>query len=366
MNNYSVKIASKMVIISLVVTAVYFMYPILVPLLLAFLLAILLRPIVSFFNCKLKFPHIIAVFTTLILAILMGTGILFFISKQISSFIGDIPNIQKHLNIHYHTLQYWVYEKLNISYNKQNNYIQKVTREIQNGDGIIAKPLDHFSAILLTIILVPVYTFFMLLYRNLFISFLTKIVHVQHHSVLKEIIFEVKSVIHRYIIGLLFEMIIVAIMVSTGLMIIGIDYAIFIGVVAGILNLVPYVGILSVTLLSLSVALGSTSGLGVLLSVIAVFIIVHLIDANILIPRVVSSKVKINALVAIFGIVFSGALIGITGMFLALPVMAITKVIFDRIPALEPWGCFLGDTVPATFDWDTLKSPEHPEITKEE
>ena|SRR6201993_541217 len=365
MNSYSIKIASKMLIISLVVTAVYYMYPILVPLLLAFLLAILLRPIVSFFNCKLKFPHVIAVFTTLILAVLVGVGILFFISKQISSFIEDIPNIQKHLNMHYHNLQYWVYERFNIGYNKQNNYMQKVTQEMQNGDGMIAKPLDHFSAILLTIILVPVYTFFLLLYRNLFISFLTKIVYVQHHSVLKEIIFEVKSVIRSYIVGLLVEMAIVATMVSTGLMIIGINYAIFIGVVAGILNLVPYLGILIAALLSLSVALGGPSELGTLLSVIVVFAIVHFIDANILIPRVVSSKVKINALVAIFGIVCSGALIGITGMFLALPVMAITKVIFDRIPLLEPWGYFLGDSVPATFDWNTLKSPEHSEVTKE-
>jgi predicted PurR-regulated permease PerM len=361
MNNYSVKIASKMLIISLVVTAVYYMYPILVPLLLAFLLAILLRPIVSFFNCKLKFPHVIAVFTTLILTVLIGVGVLFFISKQISSFIEDIPNIQKHLNMHYHNLQYWVYERFNIGYNKQNNYMQKVTQEMQNGDGMIAKPIDHFSAILLTIILVPVYAFFLLLYRNLFISFLTKIVRAQHHSVLKEIIFEVKSVIRSYIVGLLFEMAIVATMVSIGLMIIGINYAIFIGVVAGILNLVPYLGILIAALLSLSVALGGPSELGTLLSVIAVFAIVHFIDANILIPRVVSSKVKINALVAIFGIVCSGALIGITGMFLALPVMAITKVIFDRIPLLEPWGYFLGDAVPTTFDWDTLKSSEHTE-----
>ncbi|HXD93243.1 MAG TPA: AI-2E family transporter, partial [Bacteroidia bacterium] len=200
-NGNSVKIASKMLIISLVVTAVYYMSSILVPLLLAFLLTILLRPIVSFFNCKLKFPHVIAVFTTLILAVLIGIGILFFISKQISSFIEDIPNIQKHLNMHYHNLQYWVYERFNIGYNKQNNYMQKVTQEMQDRDGMIAKPLDHFSAILLTIILVPVYTFFLLLYRNLFISFLAKIVRVQHHSILKEIMFEVKSVIRSYIVG---------------------------------------------------------------------------------------------------------------------------------------------------------------------
>src|SRR6185437_519730 len=183
--------------------------------------------------------------------------------------------------------------------------------------------LDHFSTILLTILLIPVYTFFILLYRNLFINFLAKMVHVHHHAILKEIILEVKSIIRSYLVGLLFEIVIVTTMVSIGLMIVGINYAIFIGVVTGILNLIPYIGILLATLLSLSVALGDPVGAGTLVSVFGVFVIVHLIDANILIPKVVSSKVKINALVAIFGIVCSGALIGIPGMFLALPVIAI-------------------------------------------
>ena len=281
-----------------------------------------------------------------------------FISKQISGFFEDIPNIQRHLNMHYHNLQYWVYERFNIGYNKQNNYVQKVTEEIKNGDGVMAKPLDHFSAILLTILLIPVYTFFILLYRNLFINFLAKMVHVNHHPILKEIILEVKSIIRSYLVGLLFEIVIVATMVSTGLMIVGINYAIFIGVVTGILNLIPYLGILLATLLSLSVALGDPAGAGTLLSVFIVFVIVHLIDANILIPKVVSSKVKINALVAIFGIVCSGALIGIPGMFLALPVIAIVKVVFDRIPVLEPLGFFMGDAVTPKFDWDSLKSPD--------
>ena len=365
MNNYSIKIASKMLIISIVVIAIYYMHVILVPLLLAFLLTVLLRPIVSFFNHKLKLPHIIAIFTTLILAILAGVGVVLFISKQISGFFEDIPNIQRHLNIHYHNLQYWVYERFNIGYGKQNNYIQKVTEEIQNGDGMVAKPLDHFSAILLTILLIPMYTFFILLYRNLFINFLAKMVHVHHHPILKEIILEVKSIIRSYIVGLLFEIVIVTTMVSTGLMIVGIDYAVFIGVVTGILNLIPYIGILLATLLSLSVALGGSSGPGTLLGLIIVFAIVHFIDANILIPRVVSSKVKINALVAIFGIVCSGALIGVTGMFLALPLMAIIKVVFDRIPVLEPWGYFLGDTIPPRVDWDTLKSPDFTDNEKD-
>ncbi|HKC69028.1 MAG TPA: AI-2E family transporter [Bacteroidia bacterium] len=345
-----------MLIIAIIIIGIYFLHPVLVPLLLALLLSILLSPVVVVLNYKLKFPHIIAVFITLILAILIGSGIIFIISQQISSFLKDIPNMQKHLNMHYYHMQDWIYSKFNIEYSKQNNYIEKVREEIQDGDGMIAKPLDHFSTILIDTVLIPVYTFFIILYRNLFINFLTKIIHTKHHPILKEIIIEIKAVIHSYIVGLLLEMAIVTTLVSTGLMIIGVDYAIFIGVTAGILNLVPYLGILTTTLLSLSVAIGNSSDAGILVSIVILFLITHLIDANILIPKVVSSKVKINALAAILGIVFGGFLIGIPGMFLALPVIAITKVVLDRVPGLEPWGYLLGDIIPKEFDWCKLKS----------
>jgi predicted PurR-regulated permease PerM len=358
LNIFNIKVAANLFIIAICIVGVYFMHQVIVPLILAFLFAILLRPLVAFLNYKLKFPHVIAVFAAVILAIFIGASIIFLISKQVTTFADDIPNIKRHLNMHLHNVQYWIYEKFNISYRKQNNYIEKVTEEMKSEDGFMSNTLDRFSTIILTLILVPVYTFFILLYRTLFINFLTKMVHIQHHPVLKEIVLEVKVVIRSYIVGLMLEMFIVATMVASGLIIVGIDYALFIGVVAGFLNLVPYLGILTATILSLAVALGDSSEASDVIGVFIVFVVVHLIDSNVLIPRVVSSKVKINALAAILGIVCGGTLIGIPGMFLALPIIAITKVIFDRVPALSSIGYLLGDTIPKTFDWYKFKLPD--------
>ncbi|MEO8761314.1 MAG: AI-2E family transporter [Bacteroidia bacterium] len=368
-NIFNIKVAANLFIIAICIVGIYFAHQVIVPLILAFLIAVLLRPVVAFLNFKLKFPHVIAVFVTVILAIMVGAGIIFFISKEISTFAHDVPKIKQHLNMHFHDVQYWIYERFNISYHKQNNYLEKVSEDMRSENGLMGNTLDRFSTIVLTIILVPIYTFFILLYRTLFINFLTKMVHIQHHPILKEIVTEVKVVIRSYIVGLLLEMGIVATLVSAGLMIVGIDYAIFIGVIAGILNLVPYIGILTAASLSIAVTLGGSSELGDIFGVIIVFLVVHLLDSNVLIPRVVSSKVKINALAAIFGIVCGGTLIGIAGMFLALPVIAIIKVVFDRVPALSPLGYLLGDTIPKTFDWYSIKLPdlnmgnEHPDDT---
>jgi predicted PurR-regulated permease PerM len=74
---------------------------------------------------------------------------------------------------------------------------------------------------------------------------------------------------------------------------------------------------------------------------------IHFVDANFLMPRIVGSKVKINALITMLGAISGGLLIGIPGVFLALPTIAILKIIFDRIDELKPWGILLGDDTPA-------------------
>ena len=86
-----------------------------------------------------------------------------------------------------------------------------------------------------------------------------------------------------------------------------------------------------------------------------VSLVVQIIDNNLLVPLVVSSKVEINSLASILGIIIGGVLAGISGMFLAIPMMAILKVIFDRIEYLEPWGYLLGDDLPKSFKWKKSK-----------
>ena len=71
--------------------------------------------------------------------------------------------------------------------------------------------------------------------------------------------------------------------------------------------------------------------------------IIHFLDANFLMPKIVGSKVKINALMTIVGVVIGGSLIGLPGIFLALPTIAIINVIFSQIDTLKPWSILLSD-----------------------
>jgi predicted PurR-regulated permease PerM len=138
---------------------------------------------------------------------------------------------------------------------------------------------------------------------------------------------------------------IIATINSVGLMILGIQYAIFLGVLAAILNMIPYIGMLIASVFCVLITLTTSTEITDIIGVVAILTVVQFLDNNIIMPRVVSSKVKINALITILGVLAGGALAGISGMFLSIPTIAIIKVIFDRVDGLKPWGMLLGDEI---------------------
>lgn len=338
----------------------YFGSDIAFPVLLALLFAIMLRPVVVFLIRRLRFPHIIAVVFTIILFVTLFLGVFYFISIQITEMANDWSKIKHNFIYHIEHLQQMIRNTFNISKNEQNNFINKATKEgFNSGKEIVGTTLTSFADIFLNATLVPIYTFLFLYYQNHFVNFLTKIVNPVNHKKLREVLDEIKIAVQSYIIGLLFEMIAVSVLTSIGLYIIGVEYFILLGIITGILNLVPYIGILVAAVLSILVSLSGSTDISLVLGVVIVNVIVQLIDNNVLVPLFVNSKVQINALVSIVGIIIGNVLGGITGMFLAIPIIAIIKVIFDRIDSLEPWGYLFGDDLPKTTEWHKIRIPSY-------
>ena len=331
---------------------------IIIPIMLAFLFAIILRPIVHFLKFRLHFPHVIAAIIAVMVFVLLIIGIIAFISYQVSDMTSDFGKIQRNLTIHVNNIQQFVKENFNLSSREQNKYISEATNDtIKNGKEVIGSTLMLFTNTFLNLILIPIYTFLILLYRNHFILFLSKLVKNENHNLLKEILNHIKFAVRNYIVGLILEMFVVSVLTAAGLMIIGVEYAILLGIITGILNLIPYIGILFAGLITIIASLTGTADLSIIIGVIVVNIIVQLIDNNILVPMIVNSKVEINAFVSIIGIIIGGAIAGVAGMFLAIPLIAILKVIFDRIEILSPWGYLMGDDLPKTYVWNKIKLP---------
>lgn len=186
-----------------------------------------------------------------------------------------------------------------------------------------------------------------LFYQPLLIEFLHRLFGKSNRDKVSEIINQIKTLIQQYLIGLLIEVVIIAALYTIGLLILGIEYALILGILGALLNLIPYLGSIIAASLPMIIAIITKPSPWFALLVLALYIFIQFIDNNFIVPKIVASKVKINALASIIAVVTFGALWGIQGMLVAIPLIAIAKLIFDHIDSLKPWGFVLGDDMPS-------------------
>lgn len=330
------------------------------PILLSFLFAVLLLPIDHFLNSKIRLPHTLSVAITLLIFICFFLVILAILSYQITDIATDFEKINKNATIFITDIQKYIRTNFNISLWEQRKYINDVAEDsVKKGKETIGTTLMSVSGTLIDMTLIPIYTFLILLYRTHFILFLVKLFKKEYHAQLREILGQIKVSVQSYISGLIIEMIFVSILTGAGLYFIGIKYFLLLGILTGILNLIPYIGIIIAGALTIIASLTGTPDISIIIGIVIVNAVVQFIDNNILVPLIISSKVRINALVSLVGIIIGGALAGIAGMFLAIPILAILKIIFDRTENLEAWGYLMGNDLPKTFNWkNRTKAPK--------
>ena len=338
-----VKLGFKFLVIFFICYFINVAQNILIPFAFACLLSVLLLPIVNFLESH-KFSRVISIAISIILAIGFIAGIIYFLSSQIASFMQDIPSIKQHINEHFISLQKWIREKLNISLREQNQYLNEQADKLKaTGTGYISNTFFSITEALMLLILMPIYTFLLLFYKDHIRKFLFAIFKKEHAPGIKNVLSQTKLMIRSYMVGILIEMSIVATANSTGLVLLGVKYAVFFGVLAAVLNLVPYIGMFTATLFTVLVSLTTTDDTSKIIWIIVIFYSVHIVDVNFLMPRIVASRLRINALISILGVVIGGALTGISGLFLSIPTIAFLKIICDEVEELKPWGLLMGD-----------------------
>jgi len=327
-------------------TILYVARGILVPLVFAIIIAIVLHPVVNFFAEK-KINRILAIVITLSLTVIFIAAIGFLIVSQVSRLSESLPALIEKFTETFNKAVIWASGYLDINPQKIYVWITETKNEFLNTSGAaLGKTLISIGGILIALLLVPVYVFFILFYQPLIINFIHKLFVTNQQSKVNKIITQSKTVIQRYLVGLIMEAVIMAVLNTSALLIIGIDYAFLLGILIALLNIIPYIGGLIGVLLPVMIALATKSSAWYAVYVMLAYYVIQIIDNNYIVPIIVSSKVKINALFSLIVVFVGNALWGIPGMFLSIPVLAIVKLILDHIEQLEPYGFLLGDTMP--------------------
>lgn len=313
----------------------------------AFFISIMLLPIYRFL-IKLKFPETLAIILPIFLMLAFIAGIIWFFSAQISILAGDFPQIKQNLAKHLQSLKEWVESFTGVKSEKQTAFLKEKSDDLLAMGGKAASGAAvTLSSVFVFVGLLPIYIYLILFYKDILLRFTFMWFKTDDHAKVKDVVYETESIIKSYLVGLLIQITYMTILLGGILLLIGIKHALLIGVIFAILNLIPYVGALIGNLIGVLLTLTSSTELWPVVTVLGVIAVVQFLDNNILMPRIVGSKVKINALFSIIGVLTGGAIAGISGMFLSLPIIAVLKIIFDRSEQFKQWGVLLGDERPA-------------------
>jgi putative heme transporter len=323
-------------VVALTITAIILCRDIVIPLAFAGLLSTVMLPAVK--RIEKKTGQTWAVLIVLVGGIIVFGFLGWLLVNQIINLVNDLPNLESKLDLFREETTRRIAETFGISSNEQMKMIQDSLKTVTSYLGSFLLTTSNTVS---TLVQVPIYIFLFLIYREKFkLFFLSLVPNDNDELTWKK---DVENVIQGYISGLLLVTLIVAALNSVGLLILGIDHAIFFGILSGVLTIIPYVGIFIGALFPVLMALITKDSAWYALGVIIVFTVVQFLEGNFITPRITGSKVSINALAAIIALLIGGKILGIAGMILAVPTIGVLKIVLSYSAHLKPFVILLGD-----------------------
>ncbi|MCU0470714.1 MAG: AI-2E family transporter [Arcicella sp.] len=350
------RFAFALISITILVYWLMVLQDILVPLFIAILLSMSIFPIANWLESK-GLGRVWSVSFTLLLFTVIAIGIIWLASIQVSAFGEMIPQLEKRATDWINEIQRWAENTFHVGRKTQIAKLRQYgTGFLSSGGSFFTSALSTTGSVLGNLSLIPIYMFFFLYYRDFFKMFFYRLFNNISRKKIDSVLKKIYEVVHSYLTGLVTVTIIVGSLNTVGLLILGIDYAVFFGFLAAALLVIPFVGILIGSILPIIMALITKDSPMYAVGVAGVFVFVQFLEGNFITPQIVGSKISINGLVAIIALLLGSALWGIAGMALSLPTIAILKVIFDAVPDLKPFGYILGEPDHEKIQQDKIRA----------
>jgi len=320
---------------------------ILIPLALGGFFAVLFTPM-SLFLERYRFPRVLSSLISLVVMVGLVIGLLSFIVGNLISFSNDFANVTSRITTLIQDIDGFTSSKL--------GFREKLADQLDPDAllGLLNKNSSSISSFaiaaigsLSSLILIPLFMFFFLLYRDHLVQVLVSIYRDNDPMLVTQKIVGLRKVVLNYISGVGKVMVILAILNVTAYSIIGIEHAIFFGIIGAILNIIPYVGPFIGALLPMSYAFLTMESLISPLLVLGAYQAIQVLEGNFLTPKIVGSQVNLNAFITLLGLLLGASIWGVAGMILIIPILAILREIFDLFDSTKPYALLLGEEVKA-------------------
>ena len=312
------------------------------PLCLAILFAFLIYPLASFLEIN-GIHRIIANLVSIISLLLIFSGAVFVLVRQLDVFLNDIPTLKSQAITNLRTVENSIRELFGEFYTIEEGWLShNLSNALESGGEELRRIFAATTGTVARLALLPVYMFFFLFYRDKVVVFIKMLVPVERHGEADKTISEISAMVRSYMIGVFTVVFVLCFLNSIGLLIVGVRYAILLGILSAIMNFIPYFGTLIGGAIPLTVALLTESDPRYAVGVLILFVIIQFTENNILTPNITGGSVNINPLTTILGVIVAGLVWGLPGMFIVIPAMGTIRILMKHSPTLQPYAYLIG------------------------
>jgi predicted PurR-regulated permease PerM len=342
--SHPVKISANQFLLFFVLLSVvlYFGRELLVPIVFSAFFAMLLAPVCRALEGKgvSRIPAtIICVFILLVVLL----GIFAIVVGELTSFIDDLPTIQKKMLSIIDSMEVYFEHSFNMSRSRQSKIIEQQISNLGKSTGnYFGAIINSVTAMLGGLVLVVVYTFLLLFHKEKYEGFFFKIYADHDPDRVTKILEEVTAIGQKYLTGRAISVMALWIIYAIALLLFGLKNSILLAAIAALLSIIPYIGSILGSIFPFLVAL-VMKDMSTALWVTVVLLFLHALSTYFIEPVVIGRKVKLSALSMLVSIFAGGFIWGVAGMVLFIPILAMAKIIFEHIPRLHPYAFLIAD-----------------------
>lgn len=325
---------------------VYFLKLVLVTILFSLLIAFSLDPIVVVLS-KIHVPRALGAVLSILLALALAVGLLYFFYNRALEFANQLPRYSAGI------------ESVIAKIRNQTEKLDQTTRSVMPQPRGIRPPLpvqvqeapglsriistgSRFGDVVLAISFVPFLVFFMLTWKSHMHAATLRLFPKERRLVAFRTIGRISEMIRSFIAGNLMIGLLNAIPTTIIFWAIGLPYFYFLGVICSFVGLIPYLGVFLALLAPLPMAIGAVGKTGLLVLLVSI-IGLHLLTMNVLYPKIIGRRLRLNPLGVSLALLFWAWIWGAAGLLLAVPLVGATKIICDYVDPLQGIGAWLGD-----------------------
>ncbi len=271
-------------------------------------------------------------------------GLIYVLSSQFLSFSEEMPLLKEKFTEKFGQIQSFIQESFNVSEKRQGIWLKdQMVGMMESSGQMFGNIFSATGNFLAAATLIPIYIFFFTFYKHKFIDFMKLMTKPEKHDWMLDMMQRTSKVSQKYLVGLLIDIGILTVLNSIGFMILGIKHAILLGLIAALLNIIPYIGVLIGSIFPIIMALLTKDSIWYAVGALGVCVFVQFLDNNFITPKVVGSAVSINPLATLLVLLIGGFVWGVAGMMLFIPFLGMLKVILDNVESLRPFGFLIGE-----------------------